>query len=80
VEFQLRGRHPFERMGERHVSREQISYALENYTITVPGNKNSTGLVSRPFPDGRILKVWFVGAPPPRDGVIIKSVAWKERM
>jgi hypothetical protein len=65
-------------MTQRNISMSAIEFALDNFDMTLPGNDNSTELHSKPFPDGRVLKVWFMGHPPPRPGVIIKSTAWKD--
>ena len=66
------------RMTQRNVSLDAIEFALDNFQMTLPGNDRSTELHSIPFPDGRVLKVWFMGPPPPKPRVIIKSAAWKD--
>lgn len=68
--------HPRTRMKERRISDGQISYVLENFHTTYPGNLDSTTLLGT-LPDGRTLKVWVIGSLPLVEPVIIKSAAWE---
>lgn len=61
-------------MLERGVTDEDIHYGLLNYWMTVASGADTELRVI--FPNGRCLKIWMLGKPPPKDGVIIKSVAW----
>lgn len=75
MRYQLHGNHPKDRMRERNVTDADIQYCLKNYNYSVTSRK--TYELQATFPDGRVLKTWILTPPPPTDGVIIKSVAWK---
>jgi len=71
-------KHARDRMKQRAVTVEEISFTLRNFDLTYPGNDNGLAVLKL-FPDGRILKVWIAESSLHIDPLTIKSVAWEGR-
>ena len=69
--------HAIERMRARNIRAEQVSFALENPSVTWPSGKGRNSTCLQCEIDNRQLVVVFVGPPPPGDGAIIKTTYWK---
>lgn len=64
-------------MGQRGITEEDVSAALDTIHTTFSTPEDSTCIVGGTS-SGRELKVWVVGGLPFDRRLIVKSVAWKD--